>query len=187
MFAAVILAGGGARRLSGVDKPAIEIAGRSLLDRAVASVAGADPVVVVGPRRALAVGVRWTREDPPGAGPLAALAAGLTEVGPLPAEATVALVAADLVNVVPDTIGRLRDGLGDAAARRVAARAAAGGAAGRGGWPLAAVGAVRPAARRSSRRRRRGGRHRHPGRPGAAPVGVLHSGHTGGAIACSSG
>jgi len=115
MFAAVILAGGGARRLSGVDKPAIEIAGRSLLDRAVASVAGADPVVVVGPRRALAVGVRWTREDPPGAGPLAALAAGLTEVGPLPAEATVALVAADLVNVVPDTIGRLRDGLGDAA------------------------------------------------------------------------
>lgn len=35
------------------------------------------PIVVVGPRRELITPVRWTREEPPGAGPVAGLQAGL--------------------------------------------------------------------------------------------------------------
>lgn len=115
-LAAVVLAGGGARRLSGVDKPALEIGGRTLLRRAVDAVAGADPVVVVGPRRELDAEVCWTREDPPGTGPVAALAAALAVFPELPDDTEVALVAADLVNVSADTITRLRARLGDAGA-----------------------------------------------------------------------
>ena len=115
-FAAVILAGGRASRLSGVDKVAIEVAGRSLLRRALDAVAGAEPVVVVGPRRPLAGTVRWAREEPPGSGPLAGLAAGLAV---LPAEIDeVAVLAADLLNVERSTVDRLRvalAGAGDAA------------------------------------------------------------------------
>ena len=47
-FAAVILTGGAAARLDGVDKASIEYAGRSLLARAVDAVADATEVVVVG-------------------------------------------------------------------------------------------------------------------------------------------
>jgi molybdopterin-guanine dinucleotide biosynthesis protein A len=49
-----------------------------MLERVLAAGAGARMTVVVGPRRPLPAPVRWTREDPPGSGPLAALAAGLS-------------------------------------------------------------------------------------------------------------
>jgi molybdopterin-guanine dinucleotide biosynthesis protein A len=111
-FAAVIVAGGAGRRLSGMDKPAIEVGGRSLLSRAVAAVADAVDVVVVGPQRPLDRQVTWTREDPPGTGPLAALAAGLAALGPAD---EVAVLAADLPNVTPTTVRRLRAALGEAA------------------------------------------------------------------------
>lgn len=121
MFAAVVLAGGAGRRMAGRDKPAIEIGGRSLLARAVEAVAGADPVVVVGPPRPLRAGVVWTREDPPGSGPLAALAAGLARVGvpgpdAAPGTGLVAVLAADLVGVSAATVARLRAALTPAAA-----------------------------------------------------------------------
>jgi molybdopterin-guanine dinucleotide biosynthesis protein A len=109
-FAAVIVAGGAARRLAGIDKPAIEVGGRSLLARAVAAVAEADPIVVVGPERPLDRTVIWAREDPPGTGPLAALAAGLAALGPVD---EVAVLAADLPNVTSDTVRRLRAARGD--------------------------------------------------------------------------
>lgn len=73
----VVLAGGTGRRLGGVDKGALVVAGVPLLDRVLAATAGARRTVVVGARRATARPVTWTREDPPGGGPLAALAAGL--------------------------------------------------------------------------------------------------------------
>jgi molybdopterin-guanine dinucleotide biosynthesis protein A len=104
-LAAVILAGGKASRLSGVDKTQLEVGGRTLLRRALDAVAGASPVVVVGPRRDVS-GVVWTREDPPGSGPLAGLAAGLAALPDGVSE--VAVLAADLVGVTPATIGRLR-------------------------------------------------------------------------------
>lgn len=110
LFAAVIVAGGAGRRLSGIDKPAIEVGGRSLLARAVAAVADAEQVVVVGPERPLDRAVTWTREDPPGTGPVAALAAGLAALGPAD---VVAVLAADLPNVAQATVRRLRDALGD--------------------------------------------------------------------------
>ncbi|WP_199432193.1 molybdenum cofactor guanylyltransferase [Qaidamihabitans albus] len=109
-LAGVVLAGGAARRLSGLDKPMLEVGGMSLLHRAVAALRDADPVVVVGPPRPGLPGVRWTREDPPGSGPVAALAAGL---GTVRAD-LVAVLAADLAGVTPSTVERLRAAIGTA-------------------------------------------------------------------------
>lgn len=112
-FAAVILAGGAGRRLGGVDKPALLVAGATLLDRALAAVPDAAPIAVVGPTRPTTRPVTWTREDPPGGGPIAALAAGLRALEPGPAEEIVAVLAADLLGVRPDTVSRLRSALGE--------------------------------------------------------------------------
>ena len=48
-----------------------------MLEWVIDAVGDARSIVVVGPRRRLAHHVQWTREDPPGGGPVAALAAGL--------------------------------------------------------------------------------------------------------------
>ncbi|MGH2776924.1 MAG: molybdenum cofactor guanylyltransferase [Actinomycetota bacterium] len=76
-FDAVLLAGGNARRLGGVDKADIEIGGATLLDRALGAVKGAERVIGVGPRRSTTVPVRWTSEVPAEGGPLRATVAGL--------------------------------------------------------------------------------------------------------------
>ncbi len=91
-YDAVVLAGGAARRLGGIDKAALDVGGRSLLTRVVDAVDDAALTVVVGPERALPREVSWVREDPPGGGPVAALAAGLALV----TCAWTALLAADL-------------------------------------------------------------------------------------------
>ncbi|MBB1157959.1 molybdenum cofactor guanylyltransferase [Amycolatopsis dendrobii] len=104
-FAGIVLAGGSARRLSGVDKPELRVGGMSLLGRAVEALAGADPVVVCGPPRPGYDGVVWTREEVPGAGPVAALAAGLRSIRD--AEFVV-LLAADLPGIRCSTVDRLR-------------------------------------------------------------------------------
>ncbi len=97
MFDAIILAGGSARRLGGVDKPALQVGARSLLDYAVSAVDAATCVVVVGPRRAVARPVVWCREDPPGGGPVAAIAAAIAQVrAPI-----VMVLAADLPAIGP--------------------------------------------------------------------------------------
>jgi molybdopterin-guanine dinucleotide biosynthesis protein A len=88
----LILAGGEARRLGGVDKPMVEIGGWTLLDRVIEAVhdaglsgaefgegASANAVTVVGPVRPTRRTVRWAREDPPGGGPVAAIVAGLSK------------------------------------------------------------------------------------------------------------
>jgi molybdopterin-guanine dinucleotide biosynthesis protein A len=132
----IVLAGGAARRLGGADKPALTVAGRSLLDGVLDRAAGLDPagIVVVGPHRPTSAAVRWAREQPPGGGPLAALAAGLAAVPaprtapdsstdsgaaqdvPAPAgsgadtavgAAEVVVLAADLAGLRPDTLPRL--------------------------------------------------------------------------------
>ena len=92
-FDAVVLAGGAALRLGGVDKPAVEVDGVPLLDRVLASCTEAASVVVVGPERPTRVPVRWTRESPAGGGPVPAVAAGLAASGSAP---VVVLLAADL-------------------------------------------------------------------------------------------
>uniref|UniRef100_UPI00055F84E1 molybdenum cofactor guanylyltransferase n=1 Tax=Kitasatospora sp. MBT63 TaxID=1444768 RepID=UPI00055F84E1 len=109
-YDAVVLAGGAAARLGGADKPGLTVGGRSLLDRVVAACEGADRIVVVGPQRATA-GVRWAREEPPGGGPVAAVAAGLAQV----TADRVLLLAADLPFLDRRTLERLLAALDDPA------------------------------------------------------------------------
>ncbi|MBQ0903672.1 molybdenum cofactor guanylyltransferase [Micromonospora sp. U21] len=104
-YAAVVLAGGAARRMGGVDKPALPVGGRSMRDRVLAAVDDAAPRVLVGPAGAVPPGVRVTREDPPGGGPVAAAAAGLALLDP--ATDLVALLAADLPLLSRAAIGEL--------------------------------------------------------------------------------
>lgn len=103
----MILAGGAGRRLGGVSKPTLTVAGRPMLHRVLAAVEDASPRVVVGPPELpLPAGVARTREEPPGGGPVAATAAGLAVV---PAGGGhVALLAADLPLLTTDAIRRLR-------------------------------------------------------------------------------
>lgn len=101
---AIVLAGGRASRLGGLDKPLLEVAGRALLQHAVdaATSLGAAPLTVVGPERAGIRGssaraaIAWVREDPPFTGPAAAVVAALTTWTDDP-EWTLVL-AADLVD-----------------------------------------------------------------------------------------
>ncbi|WP_308191785.1 molybdenum cofactor guanylyltransferase [Kitasatospora humi] len=136
-FDALVLAGGAAARLGGVDKPGLTVGGRSMLDRVLDACADARTTVVVGPEReagreagrgAAGAGeggggevgggvagrgaVAWTREQPPGGGPVAAVAAGL----PLVTAERVLLLAADLPFLDRRTLHRLLAALDDAEA-----------------------------------------------------------------------
>lgn len=107
----IVPAGGGARRLGGADKPGLTVGETTLLDRVLAACAGARTTVVVGPGRPTArTGVRWTREQPPGGGPVAAVAAGLDLV----TAPTVLLLAADLPFLDRRTVDRLVTALAEA-------------------------------------------------------------------------
>lgn len=90
-YDAVILAGGQARRLGGLDKPGLGVGARSMVENVVAAVPTARRVVLVGPARDLP-GTITTREDPPGSGPVPALRAGLRRV----TAPRLALLAGDL-------------------------------------------------------------------------------------------
>lgn len=102
-FDAVILAGGAARRMGGTDKPGLDVGGRTLLERVAAAVDAADSVIVVGPERP-SPAARYVREDPPGAGPLAALRTGVALVR----APWFALLAADMPFLDADAVGALR-------------------------------------------------------------------------------
>lgn len=106
-YDAVVLAGGRARRMGGADKPALVVGRRTLLDSVLVAVADAQTVVVVGPQRATCRPVTWAREDPPGGGPVAALAAAL----PLVTAGVVAVLAADLPFLDATTVRALRRAL----------------------------------------------------------------------------
>ncbi|WNV88735.1 NTP transferase domain-containing protein [Umezawaea sp. Da 62-37] len=109
-WAAIVLAGGAGSRLGGVDKASLVVGGRTLLDYVLAAVAGAGQVVVVGPGEGGRV--VWTREDPPGGGPVAGLAAGLAAL----ADVDLAVVlAVDQPGVTASTVDRLRAAVGDGA------------------------------------------------------------------------
>ncbi|TLW94952.1 molybdenum cofactor guanylyltransferase [Saccharomonospora piscinae] len=140
-LAGVVLAGGAARRLGGIDKPSLRVEGVPLLVTATTALRAAEPVIVVGPRRPLPADVRWVREEPPGSGPVAALAAALALLDRLAPPSddmtdasdttettdttgtsdatgmTVAVLAADLPGVTAHTVARLWSALrGDPAA-----------------------------------------------------------------------
>ena len=80
--AAIILAGGQGSRLGGVRKADLVVRGERLLDHVLAATEQCRPRVVVGYEDlAVPPGVLLTREDPPGSGPAAGVAAGMELVG----------------------------------------------------------------------------------------------------------
>ncbi|MFQ6225865.1 NTP transferase domain-containing protein [Nocardia sp. NPDC002869] len=103
----IVLAGGRASRMGGVDKPGLVVGGRSMLQTALTAVASLGRTVVVGPPRPeLAAHIVQTREPEPGSGPVAAVAAGLAVLGAEPAPRIVVL-AADLPFLTEAAIGEL--------------------------------------------------------------------------------
>jgi len=80
-FTAVALAGGRAARLGGQAKPQLLVGGRPILAAVLGAVAAAERRVVVGPPQPVPPDVLLVREQPPGGGPVAAIRAGLAEVG----------------------------------------------------------------------------------------------------------
>lgn len=105
-FGAVVLAGGSAVRLGGVDKASVEYAGRTLLAHALDAVAEASEVVVVGDPVTTDRPVTFTRESPAFGGPVAGLLAGRDALaGPVD---LLAVLAVDMPRVGPATFRRLR-------------------------------------------------------------------------------
>lgn len=102
---AVVLAGGTAARMGGVDKASIEVDGVTLLERSLAATLSAPEVVVVGEQVPTSRPVTWTVEDPPGGGPAAGLLAALDRF--LATPDLVAVLAVDMPRVSAGTVARL--------------------------------------------------------------------------------
>jgi len=102
-FDAIVLAGGRGSRLAastgsaGVDKPGLPLAGWPLVDHVLLAASGASSRIVVGPRRMALAGPVFCREQPAGAGPVAAIAAAARRIR----QPTVAVLAADLPFIGP--------------------------------------------------------------------------------------
>jgi molybdopterin-guanine dinucleotide biosynthesis protein A len=108
-FAAVVLAGGAARRMGGAAKPAVRVGGTPLLNRVLEAAGHARPRIVVGPLELtplLPSGVSLTVEDKPGGGPVAGLAAGVHLL--TRSVQQVAVLASDLPFVNAEILDRLR-------------------------------------------------------------------------------
>lgn len=109
-YDAVLLAGGGARRLGGAAKPTLRVGGRRLVDVAVAAAAGAGRVVLVGPDPGGLHSVIVVCERPPGTGPVAAIVAGLAQT----AAPYVLVLATDLPFLTTVTVDALAEAIGRA-------------------------------------------------------------------------
>lgn len=110
-FAAVVLAGGTAARMGGIDKASVELHGRTLLARALESLLDAREVVVVGEEVPTDRPVTFVLEDPRHGGPVAGLLTGrdaLLRTPPL-----LAVLAVDMPRVTAATFDRLRAAVGD--------------------------------------------------------------------------
>lgn len=112
MIAGLVLAGGAARRMGGVDKLALVVDGVTLLDRVLGAARPlCDLLVAVGPERPTVVeGVRFIDEATPSGGPVPAIAAGLSAAGPAD---VVLVLAGDLPRLSTGLLIRLVDRLGD--------------------------------------------------------------------------
>jgi molybdopterin-guanine dinucleotide biosynthesis protein A len=103
-FDAVVLAGGRGSRLGGRDKASIDVGGHTLLEGVLDAVGHARQTVVVGPTRAGLGNVVAVCEDPPGGGPVAALAAAMSSVS----ADTLVVLATDLPFVTRVVVDHLR-------------------------------------------------------------------------------
>ena len=105
-FNAVVLAGGTAVRLDGVDKASVELHGRTLLAWALDAVIDAGEVVVVGDPVPTERPVTFTRESPRHGGPVAALLTGRDAL--LQPRPWLAVLACDMPYLTAQTFRRLR-------------------------------------------------------------------------------
>ena len=107
-FCGVVLAGGTAARMDGIDKASVEVGGVTLLQLAVEAFLDADEVVVAG-RESVRTDrpVTFVREDPPGGGPVAGLLTGVDAL--LRRPRLVGVLAVDMPRVTPYTFRRLRE------------------------------------------------------------------------------
>jgi molybdopterin-guanine dinucleotide biosynthesis protein A len=106
-FNAVVLAGGTAARLDGVDKASVEHRGRTLLCWALDAVVDAGEVVVVGDPVPTERPVTFTRENPRYGGPVAAMLTGRDAL--LRDRPWLVVLACDMPHLTPATFRRLRD------------------------------------------------------------------------------
>ena len=114
----IVLTGGRSTRMGGRHKPALEVGGVSIIDRAVAAAPGR--IVVAGSAEGLTVsGVDIVREDPPFAGPVAGIAGALASFSA--GARTILLLAGDMPFLDPGFLGLLCDSA-PAIARDEAAR-----------------------------------------------------------------
>jgi CTP:molybdopterin cytidylyltransferase MocA len=107
-FCAVLLAGGRAVRMDGVDKASVEYLGRTLLEHAVEALMDAVEVVVVGDPVPTTRPVTFVRENPRYGGPVAALLTGRDAL--VRAPRTLGVLAVDMPRVTPWTFRRLHEG-----------------------------------------------------------------------------
>ena len=105
-FCAIVLAGGQASRLGGVDKAGVEIDGRTLLAHALETVIDAAEVVVVGEQVPTDRPATFVLEDPRHGGPVAALLTGRDAL--LRRTPSVVVLAVDMPRLGPRTLQRLR-------------------------------------------------------------------------------
>lgn len=105
----IILAGGEGRRMGGVDKAAVALNGRTLLDHLLDELGDAHHIIVVSPHDI--AGVSTTTEDPPLGGPVAGIAAGAT--GLATTERFTAVLAVDAPHSAR-LLPRLQAAIGDA-------------------------------------------------------------------------
>lgn len=122
----IVLAGGQARRLGGVAKGEVPVAGRAMLDHVLDAARGARAVVVVGPEELSRPGVPTVMEHPARGGPVAGIEAGLRflderagslgdhrdprEAAAATADRLVAVLACD-VPLAPAALPHLREAL----------------------------------------------------------------------------
>ncbi len=106
-FAAIVLAGGQASRLGGVDKASIEVDGRSLLEHALDAVLDASEVVVVGHQVPTDRPATFLLEDPRHGGPAAGLLTGRDAL--LRRFPTLAVLAVDMPRLTTATFRRLHE------------------------------------------------------------------------------
>ena len=106
-FNAVVLAGGTAARLDGVDKASVEHRGRTLLAWALDAVVDAGEVVVVGDPVPTERPVTFVREDPRHGGPVAAMLTGRDAL--LRDTRWLAVLACDMPYLTMATFQRLRE------------------------------------------------------------------------------
>lgn len=106
-FCAVVLAGGRAARLGGIDKASVEVDGRTLLAHALDAVVDAAEVVVVGDPVPTERPVTFVRESPRYGGPVAALLTGRDAL--LRRLPTIAVLAVDMPWVTASTVRRLHE------------------------------------------------------------------------------